>query len=592
MSRLAAFLLALSVLFPAAGEERAPSEQELAAISYFAPICPLFYRMMCPDGQLVEFQQKGERRFIAPPGWSASRKGNAVRVTDPLHHGFTFVDGRLSTYESNGKSYSISYPFEPMYGGAPASLWGCDPSELDARQLESMVDIWRKGNRFRMWFRSPNAAAGLLAEIAVAAAAVFLFAGRFASIAGLIAMLASLAGLALTSSRGGILAFGLGLAILLVLAFLRRAVRPVGKRVWVLLIGMVLAAVFAVATQGISRFTSDLGKDISGKGKSYDRTELFAVGPRMMADAPSGWGVSNAGGAYSNWYQSMGGNKWQTTLVSDQLTHLVGYGWFGRWLWIFGWFLVLVVLFRAALRGFAAAAPAVWAVLFAASAFNVMLGRWELWILPVAFAGWFAVGRFWRERRFLAMPALIALGLSVLAWGGLFAVAAYSAEAVPSIRLDGNCVYVNGRNPRIWIVDDGQTLGGIYTQNVIRRHYLEHPKAPPIAYSRSLRNLPPSVDRLVLAGGQCQAYLDLFGSGRAPLAKELVFVSPPFGSKGIPEELHRTCAFRMLLGEFAARYVDVYGEGSHPEWVVIVKGAELYIPRWMDYALSGMDVRK
>ena len=39
-----------------------PSETDLAGITYFAPVCPFYYRMMGPDGELREFQQLADGR--------------------------------------------------------------------------------------------------------------------------------------------------------------------------------------------------------------------------------------------------------------------------------------------------------------------------------------------------------------------------------------------------------------------------------------------------------------------------------------------------------------------------------------------------
>ena len=72
----------------------------------------------------------------------------------------------------------------------------------------------------------------------------------------------------------------------------------------------------------------------------------------------------------------------------------------------------------------------------------------------------------------------------------------------------------------------------------------------------------------------------------APSARELAFVSPPFAPKDVPQALVNRSGVGMLLGEFAARYVDVYGEGPHPNWVTLVKGAELYISDWTDYVIG------
>lgn len=582
-------LLLLSVTIPvASAADAAPSETDLAGITYFAPICPFFYRMMTPEGELIEFQQRPDGKFIAPPGWSAGEAEGRIVVSAPGRKWYSFKNGRLVNYRHGKRKVEMSYPFEPAYGGEPMSLWGTEGFQaFNDAQVNQVIDIWRKNGRLRLWFMNPNAAAALFAELAVVFVALFLFASRTWSIVGLVLALASLSGLALTGSRGGILAFGAGLSVMLAIKALRHELRSIARRGRWLLAALVLAAVFAVATQGVGRFTSELRDDIVGKGKSYDRAELFSAGLRMMVDAPGGWGVDAAGPAYSHWYQSMGGKRWQATMVSDQLTHLVGYGWFGRSLWLFGWLTALAVLFVAAKHGLTPAAPAVWFVLFTASSFNNMLECWELWILPIVAMVWFGASRPWKSWRVYRLPVILSFAGTAVVMTGLYVAGLNANRAVPPVRSAGRGVLVNGERPERWLVDDGQILGGIYTQNLIRRHYMQNPQAPAMGYVSSLRDVPQTVRRLVVAGARCRDYLDLLAKGKAPKVDELVFVSPPFGPRAVPEELPRCCQFRLVIGEFAARYVDVYGERPYPDWVIVVTGAELYIPSWLDCVFGG-----
>ena len=571
----------------------APSETDLAGLTYFAPVCPFFYRMMGPDGELREFQFLSDGTFKSPRGWSASAEDGTIVVRDAKRRRFVFTNGRLTNYQSGKRSYNISYPIEPCYAGPPASLWGLDDSQIDdgqiQRRVDKLTDIWSMTGRFSMWFRSPNAAAGALAGVALLGAALFLACGSFGMGLGLVILLTSLGGLVLTSSRGGILAFLVGFSVLAAATLLNRTRRPVGRRMAILAVCLALAAVFAVATQGSRRFTKSLERTIKGRGEGRDRSELFCAGARMMADAPDGWGIRDAGPAYSHWYQSMGGDTWQVTLVSDQLTRLVGFGWFGRWLWLFGWFAAMAILWKFALRGFSAAGVAIWVSLFVASSFNIMLAQDELWVLPVATLAYFAYrfvrgeARAWRG--YLKWLG-IALAASLVAVGGLYAVCSSMSPTTPRIRHTDAGVAVGSGAPAVWIVDDGETLGGIYTQNLIRRHYLDFPSAPACVYGRNLLKVPSGVERLVLAGGQCHNYLELFKVGKAPSARQVVFISPPFGPRSVPAALLERGQVAMLLGEFAARYVDVYGEGRHPKWVTLVKGAELYVPDWTRYVIG------
>ena len=595
----AVFLIVTSAVAFAAAD--APSETDLAAITYFAPVCPFYYRMMGPDGELREFQQLGDGSFKSPRGWSAEVRDSKIIVEAPRRRQYEFVGGRLETYRHGKRSYRITYPFEPVYGGKPASLWGIDPGQMDQEKMQArldrLTDIWSMTGRLALWFRSPNVAAALLAGVALVGAALFMECASWGTIVGLIVMLASLGGLALTSSRGGMVAFLCGFATILAVAFIRRKTlqHSMWKRAGILVVCLGLAAVFAVSTQGVSRFTKSFARTIEGRGEGRDRSAIFIAGARMMADAPGGWGVRQAGPAYSHWYQAMGGDTWQMTLVSDQLTHLVGYGWFGRWAWICGWLLALGLLWKFALRGFGSAGLAVVSSLLVASLFNVMLSEWALWVLPMFFGAFFAY-RFacgeWREwRGYLAWSGL-AVVMSVAFLGALFALCHCMEPTVPRIRNTNGVVIIGEGEPSAWIVDDGETLGGIYTQNLLRRHYIRADKAgkarpPAVAYCRTLSQVPARVVRLVLAGRQGANYLELLRHDMAMSARETVFISPPFGPKAVPESLFRRTNIALLLGEFAARYVDVYGEGPYPNWVTLVKGAELFVPNWTDYVIGG-----
>ena len=110
-------LLAFLVLAISSSAAEGPTETDLAGITYFAPICPFYYRMMGPDGQLREFKQTGKRSFSSPPGWKARTAGKKVVVEDPEARRYVFDNGRLSVYENAEGRHALSYPVEPCYGG-------------------------------------------------------------------------------------------------------------------------------------------------------------------------------------------------------------------------------------------------------------------------------------------------------------------------------------------------------------------------------------------------------------------------------------------------------------------------------------------
>lgn len=587
---LSIFILTSAAILSAAD---APSETDLAGITYFAPICPFYFRMMGPDGQLREFKQMGKRTFHAPVGWSAKAAGDKVIVEDPEARRYIFKNGRLAVYENEGGRHAISYPIEPCYGGRPPSLWGVEPEEANQkslkRQFARKTNIWRGTGRFLMGFQSPNAAGGLLACLALVGVSLFLGSGKVRIALGVFVSVAALVGLVMTGSRGGLIAFGMGFVALLVLAFLRRAVQPAGRRILVLLACLAVAAGAVLAWKGTGTLTRSLAGGAAGRGEGSDRISIVSASLRMMADAPGGWGVRNAGPAYSNWYQPMGGNTWQLTLVSDQLTRLVGYGWLGRGVWIFGWLAVLSLLWTFARRGCGDAGFAVVLALAVASGFNMMLAEQALWTLPLLYGGWFVFrmvrGEFRAWRAYVKSLAA-AVGASAVLLGALFAVCTGVSPSEPRVRYADGAVTIGAGKPEVCVVDDGEVLGGIYAENLLRRHYIRHPQAPAAVYCRSLGRVPAGCRRLVLAGRQAKNYLTLLECGMAPSVGELAFVSPPFAPKDLPQASLANVNVGILLGEFAARYVDVYGEGPHPAWVTLVKGAELYIPDWPEYVIG------
>ena len=80
--------------------------------------------------------------------------------------------------------------------------------------------------------------------------------------------------------------------------------------------------------------------------------------------------------------------------------------------------------------------------------------------------------------------------------------------------------------------------------------------------------------------------MKLWEAGNAPKAEELIFLSPGMPLEAVPESLRRSCKFALVVGEFAARYVNVYGHLDGADGVVVTEGAEAYLPGWVGLILS------
>lgn len=175
--------------------------------------------------------------------------------------------------------------------------------------------------------------------------------------------------------------------------------------------------------------------------------------------------------------------------------------------------------------------------------------------------------------------------LTAIVLGAVFCYGS-SIRTRPSLAWRSAGVAVNDDKPAVWVVDDKVSAGGLATPREIRTFYKENPQAAAIGYVTELGDVPQrGVRRLVLVGENCTYYLranynDGFAKG---VPAEIVFLSPEFPPDQIPPELLSKAKVSVVIGEFALRYYG--GAGNLPSWVTVVKGAEVYLPDWMYYAL-------
>lgn len=548
---------------------------------YLAPMAgSLFYRLCDPlTGGMVEFRQTGKANVLAGPnGWHALRQdGNRITVTRPRGDGedkevrYSFKNGRPDIFSVGTDLFRMKLdPADFVCRGELPPLW----DEAASRPDDLLSRKWP--GRFAWPFYNPNRAAVLYGALALIGLWLFLFFDRrLWLILGAVGAVVSAACLFLTLSRAGFISVVLGGLLLVLLRF-----RRTGGRVRVgVLSGLALIGLVAfLACGGVGRLSTNW----RDRGNAQ-RIEVWQSVPQMMVDAPSGWSGTTPGRAFMDWYQPVRGGYVTWTLVSSHLTALVKVGWCGRFLWILGWISVVICAFWAAWRGGSPLPVALWTMLASAGIFNPVLNSWTLWVLPVVSLALFWRVRPWREWRSYGFLLGVALLLSVCVVGFfVFAAVRVDGGRSPSIHADNGRVLVNGEHPVVWVVDDEKSLGWYMAAKDVRHFYEASPKRRPLGFVRDISRLPSQMDRLVLAGEQCRRFLKLWMVGKAPCAREVYFVSPPFGPGKIPPRLLADCRFAMILGEFAAQYVDVYGKAPFPDWVYLVPGAEVYIPGWVD----------
>lgn len=581
---LSALMLLLSLL--AFGEGNADNMKALAdrfGAMYFAPMAGLsYFRLYDPATGIVEFRAVGNKGVLqGAGGWSGKLRGNAVDIAPPDARKtgvvFHFANGSPDMVTIGEARYKCS-PDEvrPAIKGKVPVLW------QDEEEVEGGRSAWRWKGRLAWPYVNPNCASVLYGMLALVALACFCYAEEKRKIIGS-AVVLSLAALAVaaTQSRGGFLALGIGSAMIVASRFVRPGAR---KRLRVLLVLGALAVVAALLFLTLSfgdslNFAAKLKS--MGTGDSL-RGDILTAATRMMVDAPWGWRFIRPGYAFMNWYQPLDSSMVTWTLVSGHLTALVAMGWIGRFLWLAAWLglpLTLLVLVR---KGLSPLPAALWTTLAVAAVFNPVLTSWSLWLLPVASLALVAKIDWKKLGGWSWKPALGAV-LGAVALCGLFFVVGSKPLPYPNPHLivKGDSVLVNGINPEAWVVDDEETLGWLMAGKEMRIFCNRVPHAGAMGYTKDLQEVPATVRRLLVARGKCREYLDLWSKGQAPKAKELVFISPDIPPSEIPERLRSTCSFMMILGEFATRYREVYGNSEFPDWVGTVDGAEIYIPGWV-----------
>ena len=580
------------VAFGAPEGSVSPSIQEEVnrfAEMYFAQMDGAnFFRLYAPGTGMVEFRRNWKKGGIdGAGGWRAKEEANGdVTIREPgSRASYTFRRGSpFSLVVSDGRNGRIDSELKPVIPGDIPALW--DGAEEDAR--EAFEQKWQDG-RLKLFYMNPNHAAALLAELALLGLFFFLYGrGRIAMAGGAVGWAVAACLLWKTDGRGGM--FGMAVGAVALLGF--RLFRGGGKIRVAIVSALAFAAVVVFCVGGLGgRFSVNK----IGSGTS-SRLEMWQHVPRMMVDAPYGWGETRSGRAYSDWYQSLSSSGVTPTLDSDHLTYMTGFGWFGRFTWAGIWFALLFALFRfclgcgrgaTALPGGAPLPLAEFSALCVAAMFNPILRVWSLWLVPIASLWPFIASRPWKTPRRYAVPAVAAaiVSLSVCA-GFYFAGRGPSRSAALPVFTDGNRVCVRSQEPGIWVADDRNTIGWLSAPKEVRYFYAAHPKAEALGYVQKLTDVPPRVRRLAVAGNLCREYVKLWKEGGAPKAEELIFLSPGMPIGDVPESLRRSCKFAFVVGEFAARYKNVYGDLDDSADVVQIEGAEVYLPGWVGLILS------
>lgn len=550
------------------------------------------FLMTLQDGQkwrLYRTYEDPEMLISAGP-WTGMAEGwRATVVADSGSErpteGYEFFRGRLVRAFKDGKESTFT-PAPEKGVTDIGELWRKAASGMLDR-VDS-IDHWRTSGRLRIKmgnFINPNKTAAIFVELALCALAAALVAWRrrrvfFAAVSA-VGCVAAAAALSMTRSRGGLLAFVVGAAILFLPVFLGRiSVRGIVAGV----IAAVLIAISLFAFSG-GRFGKGF---LSSQGQRADRRMLWKAAMSMMIEAPSGWGSGRSGAAYVDWHQPDEQPTALTELQNSHLTWMVEHGWSWRMGYVFLWTLLAALLLVAAAKDSKPLPAALWMSLWTAACFTHELEEPLLWLLPVVSLALLADSDFTASiRRRMPASCAIAAIVAVATCGTVYALGScWTEDGKPKVRAISGGAIVNGSDASRWVVRDDVVLDGgyqIYVGKEVRAFYEDFPGAPPCGLVGSIGDLPREMDSLLLSGRSGRRYLELFGADRAstPKAHRITFLSPPFSWQEIPQELLGETEVRLVSGEMAIGSEEL----GRPKWVIAAPGAELYVPGWMEYAV-------
>ena len=391
--------------------------------------------------------------------------------------------------------------------------------------------------------------------------------------------LAAVVGFALvhTFSRGGLVAFLAGAAILLVGSWKEKC----KLRRWI------PALLAALVIAGVALWTGFAGRMArsapSADASVGNRLAIWRSVPAMMVDAPGGWGHGNAGDAYMGWYQPLSSHLRYRTLVNSHFTWLVEMGWMGRIGYVCGLaFLFAMGIVRLRVRG----DPIPLAVLtsFTTSAFfSSVAEEWLVCVIPLILtlpALKSFVFDATMRMRWISVAAALLAGGTLLGAAAVAGTACRSADATP-LRKSPNAIriVVGDGTPTSWVVCDPAAMGGPAFGRLLRG-FAQTPEGRGHVYGLAddLATVPGDVRHLALCGKAANIKSDALS--RFGDLSDVRVIAPKKPQEWLAARARMPC-IRVFCGEFSESCPEDDAEG-----LTVVLGAPDYLPDWPRLAFA------
>ena len=415
--------------------------------------------------------------------------------------------------------------------------------------------------RWQIWFDNPNKAAILFAEMVIIGVwlaqcrkSIWFWIGYVVANAAAFALLH-------TMSRGGLLACGVGIAFVLRKCWSK-------KRLILLVLSLVLLSMAAIHLKVHRRCLHGV---VEEDASIKNRIIMWSCAPDMFRASPMGWGLGNSGTAYMKWFQPTDMSERYRTLVNSHLTWLVEFGWGIGVIYLWVWFSLFWMGWKVLSQTDQGLCMGLTTCLFTGGVFSSVLETVWLWIFPVLV---FCISSVKAPLHgfCLAKGFFAVLVVTLLAVCGFVA---FPVSDGPAIFRFQNTVRCGEGVPVVCLFPDTEVLGGELYMREFRG--VLNGRSGTVEVVREVKDIPQNADIIVLAGKQCIKMDDVITSHPD---KKLLIISPPFELWDYLAEKVKNASDRVhvLVGELS----DTPLQEDYDN-VVVVSGANRYIPGWADY---------
>lgn len=371
-----------------------------------------------------------------------------------------------------------------------------------------------------------------------------------------------------TFSRGGLIAAFIGLTALIVFV-----PRPwTLKKCVAIGISVLLMTAFTLYLNAHERYVQGVFKE---DRSITNRLKVWKDVPTMMVDAPTGWGIGNAGKAFMRWYQPIDRNEEYRTLVNSHLTWLVEFGWPLRFFYLFAWAAVFSICFPTKESRWYAIPLGIWISFGIAAFFSSIAESFWLWIVPCLSLATVLISRL----RKIQWPHLTAWGIPTgvaVLFCIFFLIAGKGGTKISGAK---DRVIIGKKAPSLWLVVDERTLGNYGFAKSLRKYFAEHTTNRSIGIVQSLDFLPKGLSgaTIVVAGspeGRNKESMQRLASS----ASKLILLAPSYYPQETGIVFGTKNSTEVIFGEFSqSPFLMAWEETGK---VSRISGAGDFFPTW------------